>query len=254
MDNKKMLYGLIGVLALVCIAALIGVLTTRGTVSASPGTGTTEADKEVDTLKVTGLGKVSIKPDIAYLNVGVRTINKDAKVAQEENKKIMEKVMTKLKALKIEEKDIQTSAYNIWPRYNYYDNKETLEGYEVENMVTVTLRKVESVGDVLDGISEAGANMSYGISFGIEDTETAYKDALEKAIEDAKGKAETMSNKAGVSIIRLLNMVEGTTPDYYPRAPGNYDMAMEAEQSRSVPIAVGELEIQANVTVFYQIK
>jgi uncharacterized protein YggE len=265
MNNKKLIYGIIGVLMVVCIIAIsaiaiVRVINARGSLGSNINLNTegTEVKMKENTLSVVGLGKVNIKPDVAYLDVGVRTMDKDAKKAQDENKSIMNKIMAKLKALKIEEEDIQTSAYNIWPRYNYNGNKQILEGYEVENMVRVTVREIDSVGDILDGVSKEGANLSYGISFGVLDTDSVYKQALEKAIDDAKGKAEVMGKMAEVSIQKPLAIYEGNGYSASPKEPMNKTRLMadsiEAEAIQGVPIASGELEIQAYVTVIYEIK
>lgn len=258
MDNKRILYGIIGLLIAICIIAISGAISARGSSSANLNTEGNSANMKENTLIVTGLGRVSVKPDVAYLNVGVRTIDKDAKKAQDENKIIMEKVMAKLKSFKIDEKDIQTSAYNVWPRYSYRDNREILEGYEVENLIRITLRKIDLVGEVLDAVYEEGANRSNSISFGVLDTDAVYKEALEKAMDDAKSKAEVMAKRAEVSIQKPLSIYEGKAPSQPYRDEWIYadmaKMSIEGERAGGVPIASGELEIEAHVTIVYQVR
>lgn len=262
MNNRKILYGVIGGILIISLLAVIGVgkiVSARGATNANINMEGNNAGVKENTLVVTGLGKVSIKPDVAYLTVGVQTMDKDAKKAQNDNKDVMNKVMNRLKSLKIEEKDIQTSAYNILPRYNYDGNKETLEGYEVENMIRITVRNVETVGDVLDAVSKEGANRSNGISFGVIDTDAIYKEALEKAIDDAKGKADTMSKKAGMTVEKPLSIYEGNESnqvfrDELMRNNSALKMDMGEVAGAGVPITAGELEIEANVTIVYKMK
>ncbi|HZJ82835.1 MAG TPA: SIMPL domain-containing protein [Clostridia bacterium] len=256
MNNKILLYGVIGFALLLASIIAITSAVNAGSAKVAMDTQGTGIGTKYNILRVTGSGKVSVKPDVAYLNIGVRTLDQDAKKAQGDNKAIMEQIMSKLKSMKINEKDIQTSSYNIWPKYNYNNNKEVLEGYEVENMLSITIHEVESVGDVLDAVSKEGANRSNGINFGIIDRDTIYKQALEKAIDDASSKAEVMGKKAEVSIQKPLAIYEGNAPgevygdNMYPR---NEMMSMASDVA-GVPIASGELEIQANVTIIYGTK
>jgi uncharacterized protein YggE len=258
MDNRKLIYMLVGVFLVISAVAITGIIAARGAIGSDANLNIERAGDKVrnNTLTVTGTGKISVKPDVAYLEVGVRTLDKDAKKAQDENKAIMNTIMTKLSSLNIEEKDIQTSTYSIWPRYHYSNNRENLEGYEVENMLRITVRRIDSVGDVLDAISKEGANRSHGISFGILNTDAIYEQALEKAIDEAKSKAEVMANKAGVTIHKPLAIYEGNPPrEIYPSSmDGMYSVAYEMDGDGRVPIAAGQLEIEAHVTIVYGVR
>lgn len=261
--NKKMLFGIIGALLILIVCAIVITGEVRAGKTSDAGINLTTEGANVNTkentLRVTGQGTVSIKPDVAYLNVGVRTIDKDARKAQDDNKATMTKVLAKLSSLKIEDKDIQTTSYNIWPRYNYNGNREYLEGYEVENMIMITVHEVESVGDILDAVSQEGANRSYGINFGVLDTDSIYKQALEEAMEDAKSKAQVMGKKSDLVILKPLAIYEGSAPSqgYYPDAmyeSNKFSMDQGRADTAGVPIATGEFEINAYVTIVYQVK
>jgi len=256
MSKEKLLYGIIGILLTISLIAIYGTISARRVASIDLSRQGSSDNRKEDILVVTGLGKVSVKPDVAYLNVGVRTTDKNAKKAQDDNKDIMEKVMTKLKSLKIDEEDIQTTVYNIWPRYSY-NNGETLEGYEVENMIKITVRDIDSVGDVLDEVSKEGANRSIGIEFGILDSDIVYKQALEQAMDDAKNKAEVMSKNASMTIQKPLAIYEGNEASQVYIGDMMYDTRSmmvldDADSIAEVPISSGELEIQANVTIVYE--
>lgn len=257
MDNRLLRLGFIGVvILLISIMAITGMVNARSSDSSIKSQGA-DLDMKENIIKVTGSGSANIKPDVAYLNVGVQTIDKDAKKAQDDNRASISKMIDKLKAMKIKDEDIQTSSYDIRPRYNYNNNKETLEGYEVENMIRVTVREVEAVGDILDAMSKEGANRSHGISFDVLDREEVYNQALEKAIDDAKNKADVMSKKAEVTLQKPLAIYEGYVPDevYGDDIFVRKEMvSMDADMMGSSPIASGELEIKANVTIIYGTK
>ncbi|MFY9296973.1 MAG: SIMPL domain-containing protein [Caldicoprobacterales bacterium] len=256
MNNRILLYVILGVIIIVCAIFLGGVVTSSSAII-NDNSGGANINMREDILVVTGVGKVRAKPDVAYLNVGVRTVDKDARKAQEDNKDIMERIVNRLKSLNIDEKDIQTSAYNIWPRYNYRGNTEVLEGYEVENMIRIAVRDVDSVGNVLDAVSKEGANRSNSISFGVLDSDAIYKQTLEKAIEDAKGKAEVIAKKADVTVVKPLAIYEGNAPGQVFR-DDIYNMVVmedaDASRASTVPISPGELEYEANVTIVYKTK
>ncbi len=248
--SKKILYGAIGAVLLVFLIVINGAASAK--VETVQPIATFEKE---DIITATGTGKVSIKPDVAYIQMGVMTINKDARKAQEDNKTTMNKVIEKLKSMGIDDKDIQTTSYEISPQYSYQDNKQILEGYQVENIVKVTVRDIDKVGDILDAAAREGINRSYGISFGVIDSDSVYKEALKKAIDNAKGKAEVMAEQAGVSLQKPVAIYEGTAPEkIYQRSGIAYDTIERASSVAAVPISSGELEIEANVVVVYQIQ
>jgi len=250
--NKKFLYGAIGTILMLCL--IIGTNVASGQIESAQSV---EANNTENILTVTGVGKVNVKPDVAYIEMGVTTMDKDAQKAQESNKTTMNKVVAKLKSMGIEEKDIQTSTYNIYPEYSYQDNKQILEGYRVENIVRVTVRNIDKVGDILDAAAKEGINRSYGISFSVLDTDGVYKQALQKAIDNAKGKAEVMAKQAGVVLKKPIAIHEGSTPQTlynYTRTGVIFDEKAAVAQAAGVPISSGQLEIQANVTIVYQIQ
>lgn len=246
--NKKFLYGAVGAILMVCIVIISSAASAQ--VEIQPISAALEKE---NTLTATGIGKVTVKPDVAYIQMGVMTMDKDAQKAQEDNKATMNKVIAKLKSMGIDEKDIQTTTYNIYPQYNYQNNKQTLEGYQVENIVKVTVRNIDKVGNILDAAAKEGINRSYGINFGVLDTDAVYKQALQKAIDNAKGKAEVMAKQAGVTLKKPVAIYEGSASENVSRQAG---MALDMMMANvnAVPISSGELEIQANVVVVYQIQ
>jgi uncharacterized protein YggE len=256
MMSNKLLTAIVIILAVAIIGTVACVLLLRET----PVVNVTNPENvymKENILTALGTGKITLAPDVAYIQVGVETLMKDAKKAQEDNAQSMKKVVDKLKAMGIEDKDIQTSNYHVSVEYDYNNNRRTLVGYRVLNTVRVTLRDVEKVGDVLSGVHEEGANYSYGISFGLQDRETTYKEALQKAIDDAKAKADIMAKQAGVKLKNPVAIYEGSAPQDVYRYERDYveyesmKMASDAA-SWSVPISQGEIEIYATATLVYR--
>lgn len=204
------------------------------------------------TLNVAGEGKVTVKPDMALINMGVRTESKDAKAAQTQNAQKMEAVVKKLKALGISEDNIKTVEYSIIPQYDYSEGKSTFTGYQVNNIINVTVKDTSKLGDIIDQTAQAGANQMNNVSFTVNESDKYYNDAVSKAIAQAKVKANVMADAAGVkikSIIDVSEAVNGPQPVY--------DLALAKEDAAATgatPVMSGQLEIIANVTVSFEIQ
>src|SRR5690606_28944152 len=138
------------------------------------------------TVSTQGKGIVNVTPDIALVSLGVETSNKEMSKAQSANKQLMNDIMSELKKLGIQDQDIQTENYSVYPYYEWENNRRKLEGYKVANTVRVKVRKIDDTGKVLDAVATKGANIVNGIEFSIDDTEEIYKDALKLAVKDAE--------------------------------------------------------------------
>ena len=211
--------------------------------------------KVTRTINVNGSGKAYLTPDIAYVNIGVHTENKDASEAVSTNNQKSQKVIDTLLNQGIDEKDIQTTNFSIYPQQQYdAQGKPTGEIiYQVDNSVIVTLRDIESVGKVLDAVVQAGANSINSVEFDIADKTEALSRAREAAVQDAKGKAEELASAAGVELGEVQTISEYTggtpTPIYKAGAP----VAMEVEAA-SVPIQPGQLILTVEVNIVYEIR
>lgn len=204
------------------------------------------------TLNVTGSGTVIASPDIAYVTLGVVTEDKDAKTAQQDNAKAMDKVIALLKAAGIKSEDIKTVNYSIYPKYDY--NQSTGEskiiGYSVNNSVQVTVRDITKAGSIIDLAAGCGVNITSNISFGLSDYDKFYNDALKKALEGAKQKAQSMAGVYGIKlgIPVTINENGGYTPVY------NYPSYAKADGAAGAPtpIEAGTIEVKASVGVVYE--
>lgn len=209
--------------------------------------------ESVRSLAVNGIGRVTIVPDMATINVGVRTEAESVTDALDGNTAQANNIARVLKEMGIEEKDIQTSNFNIYPNERWNPMTGEVEGryFVVENTVNVTVRELSMLGEVLNTVVEAGANSIYGISFNVEDRSAAVAEARDLAIADAQVKAEAIAASAGVQLgeIISISVFEGSAPfSYYDGMGGG--AVMEAE----VPIAAGTLTITVESNLSYAIQ
>lgn len=233
------------IFSLSIIAVLVAMLlvgTMSLTQEAAAEAGTTE-----NVVSVSGVGTVTVKPDIAYINVGVETQDKDASAAQKENATKMSAVMAALKKAGIADKDIKTVQYSIYDRYDYLENGTDVKYYAVTNMVQVTVRDIDKVGDVIDAVANAGSNQISSIQFGISNEDEVYQEALKLAMTSAKSKATAIMGTFGKTPGTPVRVSESS---YYGGAV-RMDYNVMAEAKMATPVSAGELTVTANVSVDY---
>jgi hypothetical protein len=203
-----------------------------------------------------GEGKVSAKPDVAVAYLSIVTEAVTSKAAQDANTTKSNNLITFLKNQKVADKDIKTTGYNIYPQYNYpRSGAPTIKGYQVNQTVEVKIRDLENASKILDGVVTAGVNQINQLSFEIDEPEKLKDQARQKAIDDAKSKADALKNQLGIKLGRIINFTEGTYG--YPMPYAVKDLSVGGiggggETTPSVPS--GENEITVNVTITYQIK
>ena len=207
------------------------------------------------TMNVTGIGTVSLTPDIAYIYLGVHTEKPSASEAVAENNAQTQKVIDALKKLKVDAKDIRTTNFSIWPSQNYAPDGTPLDmKYMVDNTVYVTVRDLKKLGDLLDSVIAAGANTVNSIAFDVADKTSAAKQARDAAVQNAKEQAQELAAAAGVKLgeITIISFYDSSaTPvfgGYGKGGGGGSDAAL------AVPIQPGELTLTVSVSMTYEIK
>ena len=208
-----------------------------------------------NTVSFSGEGRVVSKPDIAKVNLSIVTNALTSKIAQDENSNKSKAVTDYLKKQNIDDKDIKTTGYNIYPQYKYpqYGGQPTITGYQVNQTMEVKVRDLDKVSNILDGVVSAGANVVNQLSFEIDSPEALKAEARTKAIADAKKKANELKSQVGISLGKIVNFSENTGG--YP-IPVYFDAQVKGmgggDGGPSVP--TGENEITVNVIITYQIK
>jgi uncharacterized protein len=203
------------------------------------------ADEEPsDGITVTGVGHVDAVPDEAEFSLGVTTKGQTAREALATNSAQMRRLIAALKAAGIDERDIKTQDVSVGANY---DGGTTADGYSAHNSVSVRIRDLDRAGAVLEAASKAGANNVYGPSLSRSDRESLEAKALENAMAHARKRAETLARAAGVGLGRVTAITESA-------GEGGYELfATRAAATDEVPIERGTEQIQATVTVTFEI-
>lgn len=218
-----------------------------------------------NTISVSGDGEVFAVPDTATFSVTVQEEAKEVKAAQDVATKKGNDIIAYLKGEGVDEKDIQTTDYSVYPQYDYNNavcaggycppGKQTLRGFQVSQTLTVKVRDTKKAGDLLSGVGSRGVASVSGLNFTIDDQDALEAEARDKAIKKAGAKAEALADSLGVDIVRIVGFSEnGNYPIYYAKA----EMSMAADSrgaaAPSPEIPVGQNKITSNVSVTYEIR
>lgn len=205
------------------------------------------------TISLTGHGEVRLAPDIAIVSLGVSNDADAAKDALAANSTAMRAVLAALQSAGVAEKDTQTSNFSIQPRYTFTNDGKppVLAGYTVANSVTVVVRKIDSLGAVLDAVVQAGSNTVNGIQFDVSKPEAALDEARKLAVADARHKAEILAAAGKVELGHILSIAEAGSPP--PPGP-IMRSAMKMDAAPPVPIAQGEQSLAVDVNIVWEIK
>lgn len=229
-------------LALSCLTMTACAQNTTPTVASSDGT----------LLSVSAQAEASRVPDVASLSTGVVTQAADANAALSANAAQMNKVMAAIKAAGIAEKDIQTSGISINPQYKYTDNQPpTITGYQASNTVSIKVREVGKLGEVLDALVASGANQVNGPSFEIDQPEAVYDEARRAALEKAQQRAQMYAKSLGMKVQRIVSISEGG--GFQPPRPMMMAKAASFDRAESSPVSPGETTLTANLDVVFEL-
>jgi len=241
-------HGWFKLLALLCVTAIVIVSVVMAT----------KKDEINNQFSVSATGRVFAKPDIANLIVGVKTEAKArAALAVKENTSKMNEIMQALKDIGIEEKDIQTTNYNLSPVYDWTVNTgQRLKGYEVNQNVNIKIRNLDKIGDAIAKTTEKGANQIGNINFTIDDEFALRNEARKEAIKKAKEKAEGIVAETDIKLGDIINVYENQV--YYPSSI-NYSkkMSLGIGGGGAMPapeIQAGENEVVVETTVVWEVK
>jgi uncharacterized protein len=201
-------------------------------------------------ISVTGQGEVSASPDMARLSLGVTTQDKDAAKAVSENAKLSQKIIGAIAGAGIARKDIQTSQYSLQAMFDYKQSPPKLTGYQASNVVSVTIRDLSKVGNIIDQSIAAGANNVQGVSFEIENDSVLRDDALKQAAKAASTKAHVIAEALGVKLGGLRAANENVARPSYPIAHARMEAAAPAPET---PVLPGQITITATVSLVYDI-
>ena len=220
-----------------------------------PTTINQEAQPPVRTLSVSGNGEAFLAPDIAYIYIGIHTEKLTAAEAVAENTTQTQKLIEAIQDFGIDPKDIRTTNFSIWPmdKFNPSTGQPTGEKtYAVDNTVFVTIRDLETLGDLLDTAVQAGANTVNSVQFDVENKDEALKQARVDAVKNAEAQAKELAEATGLSLgeVQSISFVD----NQYPVFDGKGGGGGYAAEGAAVPIQPGQLTFTVSVNITYALK
>lgn len=207
-----------------------------------------------DTFNVTGEGKSILKPDTASITAGISVQAQTVKAAQDQINSTINRVSEAVKKIGVDSKDIQTANYNVYPTYDYSGSTKRITGYSASTNLSIKVRNLDSINNVIDAATENGANQVSGLSFDADDKTEAENDAREKAVAEAKSKAEQAARIAGFRLGRIINYSEnfGGFPQPISIMRG---LAKEAgAPAPDTQVEPGSQDVTVVVTLSYEIQ
>ncbi len=223
-----------------------------------------------NTIAVSGHGEFLAVPDIATFTFSVVSDKSTVAAAQSDATAKANAVTAYLKGAGMDDKDIQTSDYSINPQYSYQNavcpqigttdgtsycppSKQVLTGYEVRQTTTVKVRDTTKAGDLLAGVGSKGATELSGLSFTFDDPTGPQQQARDKAIADAKQKAQVLADQLGVSLVRIVSFNENSGGGVV--SPMVYGVGAAMDSKAAAPtISAGQNKTTDDVTITYEIR
>jgi uncharacterized protein YggE len=208
----------------------------------------------IESITVSGTGRVSLRPDRFTFNVGVQTISPSLEDAVNENNQRVASVVTALKKAGATDSEIRTSGFSLSPQQDYQQGKlPRIVGYSVSNNITVTRNVIADAGRLLQVAVNAGVNQASNIELRNSDPARGRDEGMRAAFEDARAKAALLARAAGRTLGRAMMINEGSEP----APPRPYPMAMmkaQAADVSEVPIEGGSQETSFTITVVFELR
>ena len=247
-------------LAAILVVQSTGILAPLSVAAAAPAAEDTVSLPR--TITVVGVGEVVAAPDMGTATIGVEVTAPTVKEATTEAATKMDSVMAALSAQGVADKDIQTSNYSIYYEERYgaeltvrsegSDTSESTGVYRVSNMVTIKIREMDKVAQVIDAVVEAGANSLWGVNFVLDDTSAIEEEARAKAIENAYARAGALAELTNVSLGEVVEVTEVVGSSLY----GGYgiETVKMSGLGGGSSVSPGELEVSMQVQVTFAIE
>ena len=203
-------------------------------------------------ISVPGRGAVRVEPDVAEVQLGVVTIRPTAGEARAAAATTMEAVLAGLRSGGVSGPDLRTSLLSLDAVRDYSDGSQRITGYQLTNRVEATVRTIETAGLLVDGALAAGATSLDGLTFRLDDPTEALSEARRLAVADARRRAETLAEEAGVTLGAVVGIVEGG--GFAPGPPRPLALYRVSETAAATtPIEAGTNELAVEVTVEFTI-
>lgn len=205
------------------------------------------------TVVARGDGEVRAAPDLAVIAIGTEHMAKTPKEAQAVVAKAMTAVQQRLTAAGVAKDAIRTTAYDMQAQFDFVSGKQVLRGYLARHVIDVRVEDLTRLGELLEAAIAAGGTSVQGVRFDLKQRAALEREALTRAVTDARARADAMAAGAGTSVIGIVRIDEtgGAEP-----VPGPVMMRMSAQMAGDAapPVAPGETVIRASVTLTAQLK
>lgn len=198
-----------------------------------------------------GEGLVTVTPDRAWVSLAAESRAPNARDAQRRNAELMRPVQERLRAAGIPDDAIRTTGYDLQYEWDYVDGKRVGRGYVARNSIEIRVDAIDRIGEILELAVSSGATSVGGIRFDVKNQKAVEQEALRLAVADARARAESAAAGAGQAIARVLRVEEHGTPTPPART---FALRAEAAPSDAPPIAAGQLEFRAQVTLTASLK
>lgn len=203
------------------------------------------------TIVVSGTGRVAVQPDVADLRLGVTVTKPTVEAARGEAAATMDAILRAVDGAGISRADVRTAMLSVQPRYDYRDGRApVLTGYEIANIVEVSVRDLSVLGDVIDATLAAGATSMDALTFRLADPVPSEHDARRQAMAEARSRADVLAEAAGLTIVGVSDILEGQPL----RPPGPLAKAerMALTADAPTPVEAGTLKVRVTVSVTYR--
>lgn len=197
-------------------------------------------------LKINGTATIKVQPNIAIVNLGVVTEDMNLEKAQRENAIKITAIITELLKFNIPKEDISTSAYSIEPQYDFVEGRQVFRGYRVTNILSITIKDLSKIGQIIDAAVSKGANRVDSIKFTVENPSLYYNKALNLAIINAVNKAMQVQNALKVSVFKIpYKIIEQSSTENIQ------ELVSFKALAATTPILPGQITITANINAFF---
>jgi len=250
--EKQSTTTILNIILIVGIVAVALVLALTRTIDM----GGKQTAEQKNTISVSDTGKITVSPDKAEIFVGVLTEGKTADEAQQLNADLMDKVKADLKKIGVADSDMETMNFMINPKYDWTYSSGKIIGYEASHTLKITTTDIKGTGKIADAAVSAGANNVNYVNFILSDDvqKQVKNQAIKKAADAAKVKAQALADATGVKLGTIVDVSESSYY-YSPYSYGGYAMDSMAKAESSVPTSISpqDIDVEATVTITYEI-
>lgn len=203
------------------------------------------------TIVVSGTGRLAVEPDVADLRLGVTLTKPSVEAARADAAATMDAILRGVDGAGVPRADVRTAMISVQPRYDYRDGRApVLTGYEIANLVEISVRDLSRLGDVIDATLAAGATSMDALTFRLADPVPGEREARRQAMAEARSRADVLAEAAGLTIVGVSDIIEGQPI----RPPGPVAKAERLALAADIatPIEAGMLEVAVTVSVTYR--